>query len=1100
MRDNYLIADRYLVLRKLDEGGMGIVYMGRDTETDETIVIKHLRARFADADLIERFRREGEALRDLNHPNIVKLLDAIEDNDEHYLIMEYVSGGNLRQNLNANEPILEQVLRYAIDLADALTRAHKLDIIHRDLKPENILLAEDGTLRLTDFGIARIGGKQRVTGDNKLIGTVTYLAPEVIQRQEITPRADIWAFGLILLETLTGKFPFEADNILDMMKAIQSAPIPDLEALRPDLPIALIDLIYRMLMRDPNERISSVRYVGAILEDILHNRSSSAPKLERFDNTSSDITIGKHNLPVQTTPFVGRETEINQIITALHDTHTRLLTIVAPGGMGKTRLSLAIAEKLLESGISTSSSDIIFVDGVYFVELAPLSDPDTIINAIADALGYQFTDDKRAPKQQILDYLADKSIVLLLDNFEHLLEAKAIVRDILKHTRRIKLLVTSRVRLALAGETLFHLSGIDFPTWETPEDAMSYAAVKLFLNSAHRVNPTFVLTNDNLPHVARICKLVQGMPLGIVLAASWIGVLSTAEIAEEITGGLDFLEAESANLPERQQSIRAVFEYSWSLMPSAERDIFMKLSLFRGGFSRQAGQTITGATLRQLMALLNRSLITRNPDNGRYNVHELLRQYAERQLSEHGDEPAVVFEHAQYYADALSHQLPLLESPQQLESLKDIEMDMENIRIAWLKSLQIGRYDIMDTMLHGIWLYTITRDQQFLLDDLFMPLYEIVRQQPELSETLRRLWHRTMIRWTGVYESLPYRADFPIDIDEVRAIVEEESDTYERAVGCYSLGWYMTTIQEFDTADHYMLRADKLFKKLDERYLRSVCLARLGFTSIVKGDIDQFRKYSEASVELSKEAGMYIQRFRPLNNLGAVAFFSGDYTRARQRFNETIILIRKSGYFTTLFPFSNLALMDFVLGNFEMSRHMLDTIDQLVKNASSVTGYGLSLAVRAMLLAAEGKYTQSLKLGKQSLDYASNVSVQFSCHLALGMAYIGLSNIEKAEQVLVESLSFLTPVNNYRGVFYLSIPILSAIKHHQGKSRLATAYLSMAFHHLAQTQSFIHKWTYIEELQQSLRNTLSTSDFTHAWCRILEASLNKSARFVAIVV
>ena len=214
------------------------------------------------------------------------------------------------------------------------------------------------------------------------------------------------------------------------------------------------------------------------------------------------------------------------------------------------------------------------------------------------------------------------------------------MQEVLQAEPSVKILVTSREKLNLNAETVFILSGMSFPNWETPADALEYGAVKLFLQSAHRVRRDFQLDADALTYVARICRMVQGTPLGILLAASWLEVLTPREIAEEISRSLDFLETEMHDLPERQRSLRAVFEYSWDLLTEQERMLFARFSLFHGGFTRDAALQITGTNLRALTVLVNKSLLRRDNASGRYEVHELLRQYAEEKLEQSADRTA----------------------------------------------------------------------------------------------------------------------------------------------------------------------------------------------------------------------------------------------------------------------------------------------------------------------------------------------------------------------------------------------------------------------------------------------------------------------------
>jgi len=263
------IGVRYEIEKLICSGAVGRVYLGRDRQTGEPVAIKELMsdwvARAPDA--VERFRREGEALRKLDHPNIVKVLAAFEENDQHYLVMEYVGGGSLADLLKRQHQLpIEQVISIGLELSDALSRAHHLDIIHRDIKPGNILLAEDGTSRLTDFGLAHLGSYPALTTAGQVLGTFHYLSPEVCASQPLDARADIWSFGVVLFQMLTGRLPFDGDSPIEIIHAIQTQPVPEANWYRKDAPAPLADLIRRMLMRDRPVRLASARSVGAELE------------------------------------------------------------------------------------------------------------------------------------------------------------------------------------------------------------------------------------------------------------------------------------------------------------------------------------------------------------------------------------------------------------------------------------------------------------------------------------------------------------------------------------------------------------------------------------------------------------------------------------------------------------------------------------------------------------------------------------------------------------------------------------------------------------------------------------------------------------------
>lgn len=273
-----IIGGRYIIEDLIGQGAMGAVYRGIDTHTDETVAIKYLKPEIVreDPDFVERFIREGEALRKLNHPNIVKMLDAIEEHGSHYIVLEFVSS-TLSETLREYGRLpVKLVLDIGLDLTDALTRAHRLNIIHRDLKPANVLMADDNTPRLTDFGHARMGDQSRLTRSGYLVGTYAYLSPEMVNGEEIDERADIWALGVMLYEMLAGQRPFVEVNPAALLKAILVTPAPDLRGIRPDAPEELVRLIEWMLEKTPDARIPSVRQVGAILEALLNEGDAAA--------------------------------------------------------------------------------------------------------------------------------------------------------------------------------------------------------------------------------------------------------------------------------------------------------------------------------------------------------------------------------------------------------------------------------------------------------------------------------------------------------------------------------------------------------------------------------------------------------------------------------------------------------------------------------------------------------------------------------------------------------------------------------------------------------------------------------------------------------
>ena len=278
-----LIASRYRLGSLLGSGATGVVYTGQDTLTGETVAIKRLRRDLISRhpELLARFQREGQTLARLNHPNIVKILSIHSEADQHYIVMEFVGGGSLA-DLLARQPQLplERALAIGLELSDAISRAHHLEILHRDLKPANILLAQDGSVRLTDFGLARHGKYSTLTEVGAVLGTYQYLSPEACSSQPLDTRADLWSFGVVLYEMLTGRLPFLEESIYDLIWAIKNQPLPPPENFRPDLPSPLADLLKAMLRKDPPARIPSARQVGAKLEAIWAELARGSARLD----------------------------------------------------------------------------------------------------------------------------------------------------------------------------------------------------------------------------------------------------------------------------------------------------------------------------------------------------------------------------------------------------------------------------------------------------------------------------------------------------------------------------------------------------------------------------------------------------------------------------------------------------------------------------------------------------------------------------------------------------------------------------------------------------------------------------------------------------
>jgi len=355
----------------------------------------------------------------------------------------------------------------------------------------------------------------------------------------------------------------------------------------------------------------------------VHSRSQAALRARDLDLVQPHSAVTNplpssrplNSLPVYASSFFGRELELEELVALLNDPNVRLITVSGPAGVGKTRLCVEAAWAQIDR----------FADGVYFVPFAPLTAADQIVPAIAREIHLHLTTETE-PEAQLLRYLQSKQMLLLLDNFEHLLEGGPLVGRLLQATRAVRILATSMTALNLRHEWVRPLDGMRLPSADAGAELQAYSAVQLFLDCVQRVRRDFSLA-ENRDCVVEICRQLDGMPLAIELAATWLKSLSCMEVAREIRRNIDFLTTKHQDVDERHRSLRAVFDYSWRLLTEQEREVLQRLSVFRGGFGRAAAEQVAVASIHVLSNLVDKSFLTQSAD-GSYQIHELLRQYA----------------------------------------------------------------------------------------------------------------------------------------------------------------------------------------------------------------------------------------------------------------------------------------------------------------------------------------------------------------------------------------------------------------------------------------------------------------------------------------
>ncbi len=1088
-----LIGGRFRLEERIGKGGMGTVHLAMDTQTDRHVAIKSPLPRYINTPDIERFHREAEALRQLAHPNIVGIIETIEEEDAYYIVMEYVDGGDLHERIRAGGLSLTACLEICLDITDALTRTHRLGIVHRDLKPTNVLLTRDGQVKLTDFGIAHFNSSG-ITAENEVLGTLEYIAPEMLATGIVDTRSDIWSFGILLYEMLVGRSPFKADHNMQIMKKILYDPLPDLEAQRPDLPVELIDLIYRMLEKDPKSRIETIRRVGYELETYLSRLLSGEPapvpivvdygrssQAEGSDALPSvNILTPPGELPTQSTPFVGRKQEVQDVAGLMYQARVRLLTILAPGGMGKTRLAIEVADRLRQD--SMAGGPLRF-EGIHYISLDSVNDGLGIVKAIASSVGYMFEAD-RAPNppdadtylSELIAFIRPRTLLMVLDQFEHLTPHGAMLNRLQAAVPGLYFIVTSRERLNIDGEEVYMLVGMKIVAGRTAADVADSPAAALFVQSARRVRPSFRLEDSDVANLTRICQLLDGTPLAIVLAATWVEMLSLDEIAAELASSLDLLTTTRQQIPERQRSMLTVLDYSWRRMPERLQQIAVRLTVLRGDFTREAAQQITGASLMELKTLVDLAFLRRDPSTGRFAIHALIRQYATQQRQALGVGDDLDRKHADYYLHFLKQCEAGLMGNWQRKAIAHIEADFDDFQVGWQTAVAQGQIDLLHLALDGLYWFAFFRGFWQVTQSLF-------------TEALRAAAASDDAQWRLLDARLTTRR-FDTRAIPLEAVAASVTHVREAGQPGMLLGSLFTAGAIYKRRGEVQ-QAVALFEEVlaiagddlpEARFYRAVALGELAMTQLDTGNTEAGLSNINRSIALQKQNGDEIGRANSLKRLGYLYWVMGDYGQAITHLQDALSYQRSNSssqaVAMSLAGLSALLMLDAQFHEAETTAH--EAID-LAAHYNHDHAQGWALLTLGNLANVHGDYNEAIRLcerGRQLVE--GTVDLIYDAHWGLSVAYVATGQMAQARASNQQTLAYSQTINS-PAYMALYLPVTAAILAAEGQAAQAVSVLACALEHDAAPRSFLDRLPLVQQTMDRLVAALGAEAYLSAW-------------------
>jgi predicted ATPase len=892
---------RYTVRERLGAGGMGEVYRAADELLGRDVALKVLAPDVAsEPERLARFVREAKAASALNHPNILTVYDFGEHDGTPFIVTELVDGLTLREWARFARPSVAALVDAVRQAALALSAAHRAGIVHRDVKPENVMRRHDGYVKVLDFGLAKLVAEdsagaaadaQFLTMPGAVLGTVRYMSPEQALGTPVDARSDVWSLGVVLYELLADRPPFDRTSVPATLVEIVTREAASLASLAPGAPEAVRGVAERAMRKAREERYATAAEMAEALAAAGRELDAAGEKGTAILSTTRDAEGAERRATTPTTDppssgsrLIGRERALADLGALLRRSDVRLVTVTGAGGTGKTRLAVEAARLALAD----------FADGMLVVDLAAISDPGLLADRIAHV-----ADVKEGPGApvagELLRHLSAKRLLLLLDNFEHLLDGAPFVSELLAAAPGLVVLATSRALLRISDEREYPLEPLDVPTFTIlpPLDELARSpAVALFVERAREAKPSFAITAENAGAVVEICRRLDGLPLALELAAARVKLLSPASILGRLDHRLKLLTGGARDLPMRQQTMRGAVAWSYDLLDDGERETLERLAVFAGGSTIEAAEAVCASgeadVLDAIGSLVDKSLLRRRErEDGemRVTMLEVVREYALERLEASGRVEAARLEHARFFAALAEEANEKIRGEEQVVWLDRLTRELDNIRaaLATLLDRSAAEGATLVVSVYVFWYY------RGLYTEARGWLAKALGAAPAPPMRARML---------GQLSQIELRLGEPGATERAREAVEASRETGDprlvmSALGV--LGYAFALVENVTEARRAFEEGLELARELGDTFRVSAMLGSLGDVARVAGDLAGARDYLEQSLEA---AGPHLRNHDNAIvrlNLGSIAVMEGDHAGAGPYLREALSIARELG-------------------------------------------------------------------------------------------------------------------------------------------------------------------------------------------------------------